>query len=641
MALLRANQLKKAYGDRLLFEGLSFEVEKKSRIGLVGVNGSGKTTLLSILSGKLNPDEGTVYRQKFLRIGALEQIPKVGEGQTLYEAVLNVFAPLIELERGLGETNSALLNKFADYDVLIKRQHLFQERFEREGGLTYKSRVRSALLGLGFSEEALNLPAAALSGGQLNKAMLARVLLSEPELLLLDEPTNHLDLTASEWLEAFLKTYSGAYIIISHDRYFLDKSTEITLELDRGRHFITAGNYSRHLELRSGKDELELRHFRNTQKEIRRLYGIVEQQRRWGRERNIRMAESKLKQIERLKATLVEPVAAAGAISFAFKSTVPGGNDVLQVSGLQKRFGETVLFDDISFTIRRGERVFLLGPNGSGKTTLLKMLLGQEASNGGSFAFGAGVQAAYYEQNMRALNFESTILEEVSAAYPRMNITALRSALAAFFFRGEDVNKNISSLSGGELGRVQLLKLMLSGSNLLLLDEPTNHLDIASAEALETALEEYDGALLVVTHDRYLINRLADRVLYMTKTGLKEVYGGYDSFIASLEAEPVNAAPKEEKPVNSYKAKKQKQSAFIRARTLVERAEREIMRLEETISKAELKLASPETAVDYVLASRLGKELESFKSKLEESYIAWEIAANELESYSEHITKEG
>ncbi len=635
MAILRANQLTKAFGDRLLFEGLSFEVEKKSRIGLVGVNGSGKTTLLNILSGKISPDTGSLYKEKFLQIGTLEQIPEVAKNQSLYNAVLNVFSPLIELEQGLNQINRELEEPKADYDALVKRQHLFQERFEREGGLTYKNRVRAALLGLGFSEEALNLPAASLSGGQLNKAMLARVLLSEPELLLLDEPTNHLDLASSEWLEAFLKTYRGAYIVISHDRYFLDQSIQTTIELDKGKCFVTAGNYTKHIELREGADEIALRHYRNTQKEIRRIYGIVEQQRRWGRERNIRMAESKLKQIEKLKATLVEPERAASTIKFSFSSKEPGGNEVLFAKDLKKTFGETTLFQSISFSIRRGERVFLLGPNGSGKTTLLRMLLGKEIADEGSSAFGAGVHASYYEQNMRTLNPSSTILEEISAAYERMNLTELRKALAAFLFRGEDVNKEISKLSGGELARVQLLKLMLSGSNLLLLDEPTNHLDIASREALETALEEYDGAMLIVTHDRYLINRLADRVLYMTKDGLKEIFGGYDAFVASLEGEAKEPLSREAKTANTYKEKKEKNSRIARARGAVERAEREIMSLEEIIAQTELRLASHEVAVDYILAGRLGLKLEEYKSRLEQCYIAWENTTQELGLYSE------
>lgn len=636
MALLAAYKLEKAYGGRTLFQDVSFEVADKDHIGLVGANGTGKTTLMQILMGVQNPDSGSVHRAKLLRIGCLEQTPAVLAGQTLYELVLEIFAPLLSAEHELEEISHKLQAAEADLDALIRRQHQIQERYERDGGLTCRSRARAALLGLGFTEQDLSLSTAALSGGQLNKAMLARVLLSGAELLMLDEPTNHLDIASVEWLEAYLKSYTGAYIVISHDRYFLDQVTNRTIEITNGKTILTQGNYSAHVEHRSSAQEIALRHYRNTQKEIRRIFGIVEQQRRWNKERNIRTAESKLKQIERLKATLVEPEKDEESIRFTFSAREPGSNDMLIAENLKKSYDGKPVFSDVSLYIGKGEHVFLLGSNGCGKTTLLRILMGREGADGGVAAFGAGVQTAYYEQNMRSMDAEKTVLQEVWDAYPRMAHTSVRNALAAFLFRGDSVEKRIAMLSGGERARVQLLKLMLSGANLLLLDEPTNHLDIASREALERALEEYDGTLFIVTHDRYLVNRMADRVLYMEPSRMMETVGGYDEFL--LELTQAQQAQKEkvtrdlDKPVNEYRAKKERQSAIARAKGVLTRAERDVAQAEEEAAAIERQLVNPEVASDYVKAGELAQALAACKAAVEECYAQWEQAERELEA---------
>ena len=367
MALLAAYKLCKAFGERTLFEDVSFEVAEHDHIGFVGANGTGKSTLMKILLGEQKADSGGVHRGKLVKLGTLEQIPELLPGQTLYDLVLGVFAPLMDAERELAGINAALSAPGANLDALVKRQHAVQELYEREGGLTYRSRTRSSLLGLGFTAEELALPATALSGGQVGKAMLSRVLLSGADVLLLDEPTNHLDIEAVEWLESYLASYPGAYVVISHDRYFLDKVTNRTMELANGKLFITQGNYSAHVEKRLDDQEIARRHYRNTQREIRRIYGIVEQQRRWNKERNIRTAESKLKQIERLKATLVEPEKQVDSISFSFAAREPGSNEVLIADGLSKSYGQKRLFENASMLIRKSERVFLLGPNGCGE----------------------------------------------------------------------------------------------------------------------------------------------------------------------------------------------------------------------------------------------------------------------------------
>lgn len=636
MALLAAYKLEKAYGGRTLFQDVSFEVADKDHIGLVGANGTGKTTLMQILMGVQNPDSGSVHRAKLLRIGCLEQTPAVLAGQTLYELVLEIFAPLLSAEHELEEISHKLQAAEADLDALIRRQHQIQERYERDGGLTCRSRARAALLGLGFTEQDLSLSTAALSGGQLNKAMLARVLLSGAELLMLDEPTNHLDIASVEWLEAYLKSYTGAYIVISHDRYFLDQVTNRTIEITNGKTILTQGNYSAHVEHRSSAQEIALRHYRNTQKEIRRIFGIVEQQRRWNKERNIRTAESKLKQIERLKATLVEPEKDEESIRFTFSAREPGSNDMLIAENLKKSYDGKPVFSDVSLYIGKGEHVFLLGSNGCGKTTLLRILMGREGADGGDAAFGAGVQTAYYEQNMRSMDAEKTVLQEVWDAYPRMAHTSVRNALAAFLFRGDSVEKRISMLSGGERARVQLLKLMLSGANLLLLDEPTNHLDIASREALERALEEYDGTLFIVTHDRYLVNRMADRVLYMEPNRMMETVGGYDEFLLELtqaqQAQKEKETRDSDKPVNEYRAKKERQSAIARAKGVLARAERDVAQAEEEAAAIERQLVNPGVASDYVKAGELAQALTACKAAVEGCYAQWEQAERELEA---------
>ncbi len=633
MALLAAFKLSKSFGGRTLFEDVSFEVAEKDHIGFVGANGTGKTTLMRILTGMEQADSGAVHRAKLVQAATLEQTPALKEHQTLYELTLDVFEPLLKAEEELRDIGAQLLMPEAPHEQLVKKQHQIQERYEQNGGLTFRSRTRSTLLGLGFTQAELELSTLSLSGGQLNKAMLARVLLVGADLLFLDEPTNHLDIAATEWLEAYLKAYTGAFILISHDRYFLDQVTNRTMELSNTRLFLTQGNYSTHVERRLNANEIARRHYLNTQKEIRRIYGIVEQQRRWNKERNIRTAESKLKQIERLKATLVEPEKEAATIRFTFTAKEPGGNEVLICDELSKSYGEKHLFSGASTLIRRGERVFLLGPNGCGKTTLLRILMGREAADTGRSAFGAGVKPAYYEQNMRSLNEEKTVLQEVWDAYPRMRQTEIRNALAAFLFRNEDVEKRIGMLSGGERARVQLLKLMLSGANLLLLDEPTNHLDIASREALEQALEEYDGALLIVTHDRFLVNRLADRVLYMNTSGLTETIGGYDAYLEERSMESKTAQPKEEeKPQNEYRAKKERQSAIARAKGALTRAEQDVAAKEDEQAALEQQLLDPGAAADYEKAAALSNRLAACKAELEECIALWEQAEETLQS---------
>ena len=638
MAVLSAHKLEKSFGGRTLFADVSFEIAQKDHIGLVGANGTGKTTLIQILLGQQMPSAGEVHRAKLLKIGCLEQAPEIKPGQTLYELTLNVFAPLMQLEKELEEINGAFSHGSGNLTMLSVKQAEVREQLEAGGGLVFRKQTRATLLGLGFTEEELSLPASVLSGGQLNKAMLARVLLSGAELLFLDEPTNHLDFFAVEWLENYLKSYAGAYIVISHDRYFLDQVTNRTFELKNERFLQSKGNYSQHIALCATEQEIARRHYFNTQREIKRIYGIVEQQRRWNRERNIRTAESKLKQIDRLKATLREPEKQQAGIHFSFHVRQPGGNEVLVAEGLKKAYGDKKLFENADMLIRRGERVCLLGANGCGKTTLLRILTGNESADEGLKYLGAGVEAAYYEQNMRSLNAGSTVLQELQNAYPRMKQTETRNALAAFLFRGSDVDKNIGMLSGGEKARVQLLKLMLSGANLLLLDEPTNHLDIASREALEQSLEEYDGALLMVTHDRYLVNRIADRVLYMQEDGLTETIGGYDAFAEAMRSQPAEAEIPEnagQKAQNAYHLQKEYLNSLKAAKATVNALERKIEEKESEVATLEEALLA--AVNEYMEAARLSEEIAAAREILDNLYADWEQAQTELSK----LTDEG
>ncbi len=548
MPLLSAHHLSKYFGERTLFRDVSFDVEEKSRIGLVGANGCGKTTLFHILTGDTTADDGQVVKLKTARIGYMQQHMSGDATVSLFDDVLAVFAPLLTMEKELESQLETLSDPARSEDVrLIEEHSRLRERFEAEGGLYFRARVRSALLGLGFSEQDLSRTMDTFSGGQRSKAAMARLLLSDSNLLLLDEPTNHLDIAAVEWLEGFLSDYRGAMIVISHDRYFLDRVTNKTMELANGRLYVTNGNYSAHKEKRLQDREIEHKHYVHAQREIRRIEENITLLKQWNREKSIRAAESREKRVERLKAELVVPEEELASIRFDFTAEKTSGNEVIEAGELAKSFGEKPLFANVDLHIRRGERVFLYGPNGCGKTTLLKIINGSLDTDRGFVRLGSNVSIGYYDQTQSGLCDEKMAIDELWDSYPQMTQTQIRSAMAAFLFRGDDVFKSVGLLSGGERARLLLLKLMLAGGNLLLLDEPTNHLDIASREALEEALSGYDGTMLIVSHDRYFINKVANRVIEMTPEGAREYLGNYDSYFlkASRDTEPDGDAPQQ------------------------------------------------------------------------------------------------
>lgn len=633
MPVLSVNELKKSFVTRVLFEGISFEIGKNDHIGLIGINGCGKSTLFRILEGAEPYDEGIVSIPRDTSIGSMDQSIEEETG-SLYDYTLAVFGKLIAVENELEKVNARLEAGETD-GKLIDRQHDLFEQFEEMGGLTYRSRTRSTLLGLGFTEDELNKSIPLFSGGQKNKAQLARVLLSGANLLLLDEPTNHLDISAIEWLEGFLADYPGAFMVISHDRYFLDRVTNVTFEMKDKKLFVSKGNYSRHMELRSTARELELKRYLRTKKEISRIEGMVEQQRRWGQEHNFITAASKQKAADRLKETLVEPEKDPAGIHFSFTAKEGGGNEAAVIKGLSKSFGQKEVFKDADLLVKKGEKVFILGDNGCGKTTLLNILAGRMRPSSGTAYLGAHTEAAYYEQTMTGLDPEKTVLSEVWDKYfNTISHKDIRNALGAFLFRGDEVEKKISMLSGGEKARIQLLKLMLTKANLLLLDEPTNHLDIPSREALENALDEYNGTVIAVTHDRYLVNRLADRVIVMDHSGLTEYVGGYDDYIAARENAGLVPAEKEPEKLSQnaadYKEMKALKSETGRARNAVSRAEKAIQETEAELERLNLELSDPAVASDYRKASELSEKAAELKKRSELLYKEWEEASERL-----------
>ncbi len=625
MVLLRVDNVTKSFGETTLFSGVGFVVMEKQRLGLVGVNGSGKTTLMRILCGQDNADSGQISLLRDRRIGYLAQHAQFDPQKSLYDETLYVFSDLMEAEAELDALHEAMESHPDNLQALIQRQAALCERYQAGGGLTYKARTRSTLMGMGFSETDLTLPMSALSGGQKSKVQMAKLLLSRSDLLMLDEPTNHLDIQSVEWLESYLLEYPGSMVIISHDRYFLDKVTTGTLELENGHLQSYDGNYTAYLAYKQEQREIEEKHFQTAQKEIRRMEEMITRFRSWNRERSIRTAEHKEHQLEKLRESVKKPEKAPMAIRFALNAKEGGGQDVLIAQNLSKSY-DKLLFKNVNLQIKQGERVFLLGPNGSGKTTLLRILLGQILPDSGAVRFGARIFPGYYDQHQSSLALNGTPISEIQDAYPAFNETQVRNALAAFLFRGDDAFKPISALSGGERARVELLKLMLGQYNLLLLDEPTNHLDAPSREALEAALLDYDGTILAISHDRYLVNRLATRVLALSSDGLYESIGNYDDYLAHLCQ--LATAPKEQAVI----AKEPTQSAIRRDnaaqqrryRAQLRKAEDDIAQLEEAIALQEILLSSPEVVSDYQRILKENAELESLKSSLEEAMHRWE-----------------
>ena len=626
MAIVTVNGLCMEFGEQKLFDGMTFEIQENDRIGLIGVNGCGKTTLFKLLTGEYYQTKGSIILNKNASIGYMEQHVCRNLERSAYDEVMTVFSELIEMERELEFLNAKISGKCENLGELIERQSFLNDEFTRRGGLTCRARARSALLGLGFDDEQIRLPISALSGGQRAKLQLAKLLLCGANFLLLDEPTNHLDTHSVEWLEEYLINSKCAYLIISHDRYFLDKTTSKTFELENKKMTVYKGNYTAYLPQKAERRLSEQRVYDNTMKEINRLEGIIEQQRRWNREKNIKTAESKQKVIDRLSENLKKPENLPTAMSFGLDIKNQSGEDVLEVDKISLGFGSEPLFENVSMEVHRGEKIFILGPNGCGKTSLLRTLLGQYHAQSGRIKYGVGVKTGYYDQIQTGMDSEKSIFEEMADSFPAMTNTEIRSTLARFLFKNDDVFKPLSTLSGGERAKVLLTKLMLGKFNFLMLDEPTNHLDIISCEALEQALKEYEGTLLIVSHDRYLINSLADKIYYLTPTGIEIFEGNYDAFLEKFKPFQTEHKPPEEQPEKQteYKNKKERDALRRKMKARLSKVEVEIAEKENLLNDLNAEMNSPEVSSDYEKMLELTNKIDEEQRKLESLYSEWE-----------------
>ncbi len=635
MIVLSVQHIAKAFGGTDVLKDASLTLQQRERIGLVGVNGCGKSTFLKILIGELQADSGTISMPKQLRIGYLAQRSPVIRGQTVYQVMDAVFEPVREMEARLRAMEERMAA--ADETELTRLGEQYtrlSQAFEDAGGYDYRSRIQGVLRGLGFNEAMQQQDSGLLSGGELTRLYLARLLLSRPDLLLLDEPTNHLDLAALSWLEGYLADYPGSVIVVSHDRFFMDKVCDGIVEMAFGRTEQYPGNYSRYLDLRAERWLTRERAYDAQQKEIARQLEVIRRLKSFNREKSIKRAESCEKMLDKI--TLLERPEEEKQVFFTFTARQRTGDDVLSVRNVSKRFDERVLFDSLSFELRRGDRVALIGQNGIGKTTLFRIITGEEAPDSGAVIYGANVDIGYYDQHQRGLSPDKTILDEVWDTFPRMDQTQIRSALGQFLFSGEDVFAQIKTLSGGERGRVALTKLMLRQDNLLLLDEPTNHLDMNSREVLENALDGFEGTILAISHDRYFINRFATRIMELDADGLHIYNGNYDDY---LQAKACEASPDSDIAfagqtlTEQRKEKRKLRNEQTRVQDLKKRlrlAEQSVSQAEAALQEYEVYMQSPEAYQDKESSDATTARYTELKQALDIAYAEWEAAEEAL-----------
>lgn len=638
VAVLNVRNLTMTFIENNLFTNVSFDLEEKEKAGLIGANGVGKTTIFKIINGEIAPTAGEIYISRNAKTGYMEQHACTHPKRTVYHELLSVFDHLKEMEQQIETVSARIDQNPENINELINEQAHLVEAYNDKGGLVYESRVKATLAGLGFSEADFAMETGKLSGGQRSKLSLAKLLLTDTDLLLLDEPTNHLDIESVTWLEGFIKEFKGAVLIISHDRYFLDAVTNKTIEIEHNKATCYTGSYSEYIIKKEQVNEALVKKYNTDLKEIDRVEKIIEQQKRWGRERNFITAESKQKQVDKLKEQLVVPDSELDTIKIRFSPKRESGNDVLLCENLSKSFGEKAIFRNVGMHIRKGEKVFIIGANGCGKTTLFKVLTGQYPPDSGEIKFGAKVDVGYFDQMQATLSLEKSAYNEVWDAFPHLSQTQVRTALGSFLFKGDDVFKPLSKMSGGERARVSLLKLMLSGDNFLLLDEPTNHLDTASRENLEQTLTDYDDTLLIISHDRYFINKLAHRILVLTPSGLKEYLGNYDYYLEKAKTEPnitehnasENKSPENPAPkANDYKLRKEQQAMERKRQSRLKRTEETIEQLEQEIADTETLLQGETVTSDYEKLLELTQTLETLNTRLKEAYTLWEALENQ------------
>ncbi|MBE5781933.1 MAG: ABC-F family ATP-binding cassette domain-containing protein [Clostridiales bacterium] len=638
MIILTIQNLHKAFGGNVVLKDVNMVLQDHQRMGLVGVNGCGKSTLLKILAGKEQADGGSVSLAKGMKIGYMEQQYIAREGATVFEELQSVYEPVFAMEEKM-RALEARMAEVSDEKELIRLGDSYarlSDAFEKADGYAWRSLIHGVLSGLGFQKEQFDQPAHLLSGGELTRLCLAKLLLQKPDLLLLDEPTNHLDLAALDWLEKYLSEYSGALIVVSHDRYFLDHVCTHITELLLGVAEQYEGNYSRYMPQRTERFEIRMRAWEQQQKLIAREEAIIARYKSFNREKSIRAAESREKRLEKIER--LERPEDEHQVRFRFEANRRTGDDVLSIQDFSKSFGDRILFSNVNINIRAGDRIALLGPNGIGKSTLLRCLIGELAPDTGFVRWGANVDMGYYDQQQKSLHPDKTVLDEVWDAFPRLEQSQVRGALGLFLFTGDDVFSPIRTLSGGEKGRVALTKLMLHKDNLLLLDEPTNHLDMDSREVLEDALDNFEGTILAVSHDRYFINRFATKVLVLGPDGVKEYLGNFDDYQARLqwEASQQDVDPRFAEMTRTEAAKEKKKMRLAKEqqkalKEAVKAAEQAVSDAEEAIEAQEALMATPEIYAVPEKAAEAAREYQRLKAHLADCYARWEAAEEALE----------
>lgn len=634
MIVLSCNNLNKSFGIDSILENVSFTVNEGDKVGIIGVNGTGKTTLFKVISGIYGYDSGDIYTSKDCEIGYLEQNTNFHSNNTIFEEVLEVFKDLIDMESYLRNLEIKIAEESANPNssqlekIMNEYSHKLEE-FSELNGYGYKSEAKGVLKGLGFSDEDMDKPISILSGGEKTRVLLGKLLLKKPTLLLLDEPTNHLDSDAIEWLEIFLKQYRGTVILISHDRYFLDQVVNRVFEIHNKKLKSYNGNYSDFVKLSAVEKEIEKKKFEDQQKEIKKQEESIERLKAYGREKHLKRARSKEKALSKVD-VLDKPDGDRKRARIEFNPSVTSGNDVLQVRDVSMGYGERILFKDLNLDIYRGEKVALIGANGIGKSTLFKVIMNELQPLSGNIKFGTNVNVSYFHQEQKTLNLDNTIIDEIWENNTHLTQTALRSMLGAFLFENEEVFKKISTLSGGERARVAILKLILSNANFLLLDEPTNHLDIDSKEVLEEALSGYTGTIFTISHDRYFLNTVVDKVLVLDKDGICEYLGNYDYYIEKKKQvyEMSLMEEKEEKTKTQIKDEKRKEreqrEAQKKNRHKIQQIETEIQETEIKIEELDMLLCQEEIYSNPDKAKDVSQEKISFEDKLSSLYEQWE-----------------
>ena len=639
--ILSCQGICKSFGEKVILNDASFHIEEREKAALIGNNGAGKTTLLRIIMEEISADSGQVVLMKDKKIGYLAQYQDISGHRTIYEELLTTKQYIIDMEDRMRAAEVQMKHASGEeLERLMNTYTRLTHEFELENGYAYKSELMGVLKGLGFTEEDFDKQVETLSGGQKTRVALGKLLISKPDILLLDEPTNHLDMESISWLETYLLNYPGAVFIVSHDRYFLDKVVTKVIEIDAGQVRMYSGNYSAYAEKKAQLRDAQYKAYLNQQREIKHQEAVIVKLKSFNREKSIRRAESREKMLGKIQ-RIEKPTEVQSQMRLSLEPRVISGNDVLTVEELSKSFPEQTLFTNISFQIKRGERVALIGNNGTGKTTMLKILNDLLPADSGSFSLGSKVQIGYYDQEHHVLHNEKTIFEEISDTYPTLTETEIRNMLAAFLFTGDDVFKVISSLSGGERGRVSLAKLMLSEANFLILDEPTNHLDIASKEILEEALNSYTGTVLYVSHDRYFINQTTTRILELTNQAVVNYIGDYDYYLEKKEEltekyAPIQqteetasdeAAPEASEGKLTWQQQKEEQARKRKQEAELKKTEQRIEELETRDKEIDETLVLPDVCTNVGRCAELSREKDKILAELEELYEKWETLA--------------